>query len=96
MKAPKLSSPPVPWGEGTKISFEDDLGLDEDEEVVRVHGYYRFKPRHRIEFSYFELSRDGTATALRDLQIEDTIFPVGSRIRGDAQIEVENLRSAFQ
>ncbi len=68
-------------GTGTRISFEDDLGLDEDEEVVRVGGYYRFKPRHRIEFSYFKISRDGRATVLRDIQIDDTLFPAGSKIR---------------
>jgi len=75
-------------GTGTKISFEDDLGLDEDEEVVRLAGYYRFKPRHRIEFSYFKISRDGRATVLRDIQIDDTIFPAGSKIRTELDFAV--------
>ena len=75
-------------GEGTLISFEDDLGLDEDEEVVRLGGYYRFKPRHRIEFSYFKISRDGNATVLRDIQIDDTIFPAGSKVRTELDFTV--------
>ncbi len=82
----KLSSDIL--GEGTKISFEDDLGLDEDEEVVRIGGYYRFKPRHRIEFSYFNITRDGTATLLRDIQIEDTVFPAGSQVRSELDFTV--------
>ncbi len=75
-------------GEGTLISFEDDLGLDEDEEVVRLGGYYRFKPRHRIEFNYFKISRDGKATILRDIQIDDTIFPAGSKVRTELDFTV--------
>ncbi|MFQ6024417.1 MAG: hypothetical protein ACE5NW_17010 [Acidiferrobacterales bacterium] len=89
----KLSSDTL--GEGTKIDFEDDLGLDEDEEVARLIGHYRFKPRHRIEFSYFNISRDGTATLLRDIQIEDTIFPAGSRVRSELDFTVFNASYAY-
>ncbi len=60
-------------GTGTKFSFQDDLGLDEDDEAVRLAGYYRFKPRHRIEFSYFKISRDGRATVLRDIIFDDEV-----------------------
>ncbi|MFQ6024055.1 MAG: hypothetical protein ACE5NW_15160 [Acidiferrobacterales bacterium] len=82
-------------GEGTLISFEDDLGLDEDEEVVRVGGYYRFKPRHRIEFSYFNISRDGTATLLRDIQIEDEIFTAGDQVTTDLDFTVFKTSYAY-
>ena len=50
-------------GLGTPVDFQDDLGFDEDEEVVRIIGHYRFKPRHRINFGYWDLSRDTTTNA---------------------------------
>ncbi len=67
-------------GTGTLISFQDDLGLDEDEEAFRVAGHYRFKPRHRINFGYFKLSGDATTTVLRDIIFDDEIFTTGTTV----------------
>jgi len=41
--------------------------------VARISGHYHFKPRHRINFDYFNISNDATTTLLRDIQFEDTI-----------------------
>ncbi len=60
-------------GTGTKFSFQDDLGLDEDDEAVRLVGHYRFSPRHRINFGYFKISSDATTTVLRDIIFDDEV-----------------------
>lgn len=78
-------------GTGTLINFQDDLGFDEDEEVARIAGHYRFKPRHRINFSYFDLSNAATTTLLRDIQFEDTIFTAGSAVRTELDFKVLNV-----
>lgn len=86
-------------GVGTLIDFEDDLGLEEDETVARIDGHYRFKPRHRIDFSWFDLSRDGRETLLRDIQYEDTIFTAGTAVDselGFTVIKVVYTYSFFQ
>lgn len=78
-------------GRGTLLNFEDDLGLDDDEDAVRVVGHYRFKPRHRFTFSHFQTSRDGTAVASRDIQFEDTLFSAGTAIKTELDFNVTNL-----
>ncbi len=67
-------------GTGTRFSFQDDLGLDEDDEAVRLVGHYRFKPRHRINFGYFKLSSNATATILRDIIFDDEVFTTGTAV----------------
>ncbi len=67
-------------GRGTLVDFQDDLGLDEDDEAVRLVGHYRFKPRHRINFGYFRISSDATKTVLRDIIFDDEIFTTGTTV----------------
>jgi hypothetical protein len=55
-------------GKGTVINFEDDLGLDSSDTVFRIDGHYQFGQKHRVNFSVFDLSRDSSATILRDIQ----------------------------
>ncbi|MFQ5544678.1 MAG: hypothetical protein ACE5FE_01750 [Acidiferrobacterales bacterium] len=70
-------------GPGTPIDFQDDLGFDADEEVVRFAGHYRFKPRHRINFGYWDLSRDSDAVLLNDIIFDDTFFPAGTTVESE-------------
>jgi len=68
-------------GAGTRFSFQDDLGLEEDDDAARLVGHYRFKPRHRINFGYFKLSRDATTVLARDIIFEDKIFNAGTAVK---------------
>jgi hypothetical protein len=78
-------------GQGTPIDFQDDLGFDDDEEVARIVGHYRFKPRHRINFGYWDLSRDSTATLTKDIIFDDTFFPAGTTVESDLGFTVINI-----
>jgi hypothetical protein len=62
---------------GTVIDFEDTLDVQTATDVGRLDGYYRFNPRHRIDFSYFKIERDGTTTLLEDLDFGDELFEAG-------------------
>ena len=82
-------------GRGTLISVEDDLGLDSSQAVVRIDGYYRFKPRHRIDVSIFDLSRDTTATIERTIQFGDEIFDVDSTVATDFDLTIYKVAYTY-
>ena len=89
----KLSSDRI--NRGTEISFEDDLGLDDSSTVIRLDGHYRFSSRHRINFSYFDLSRDGDTISTRPLIIDDTLFRRGSELSTEFDYQILKLAYAY-
>jgi len=82
-------------GRGTEVSFEDDLGLDESNTVVRLDGHYRLSARHRLEFSYFDLSRDGKAVTTRPIIIDDTLFRRGSTLSTEFDYQILKFAYAY-
>lgn len=60
-------------GLGVKIDLEDLLGLDSTNSVFRVGGLWRFtdNQRHRLDLSWFSLSRDSTLEILGDITFEN-------------------------
>ena len=75
-------------GLGTTINFENDLGLDGSGTVARLDGYYRFQPRHRIDYAIFDLSRDATATIDEEIQFRDEIFDINSTISSEFDLTI--------
>ena len=51
-------------GIGIVLDVEEVFDLDEDIRAVRLDGHYRFSRngRHRVDFTYYDLSRDATKT----------------------------------
>jgi len=49
-------------GAGISISPQDTLGLDIENTVLRLEGYYRFKPQHALTYSWYSISSEGTKT----------------------------------
>ena len=49
-------------GAGISISPQDTLGLDIENTVLRLEGYYRFKPQHALTYSWYSISSNGTKT----------------------------------
>lgn len=82
-------------GIGTNLSFEEDLGLEDSNTVFRIDGHYRFTPRSRVEFSYFDLSRDGKTTTRLPMIIDDTIFRRGSELETTFDYQVMKLAYAY-
>jgi hypothetical protein len=78
---------PGPLGLGTEIDLEDDLDLKEDVSSYRIDAEWRFFDRHRLNFSFFDLSRDATSTLNKQITIPganpnppptDLIFNIGT------------------
>ena len=82
-------------GAGDSIDLEDDLGLKEDESVFWVSGTWRFADRHRLGVSYFSFNRDATATALRELEIGDEIYPVGASLQTEFGLDITPVFYAY-
>ncbi|MFQ5936350.1 MAG: hypothetical protein ACE5LB_08085 [Acidiferrobacterales bacterium] len=80
---------------GTKISLENDLALAEDDTVIRIDGYYRFKPRHRIDYSFFDLSREGATVTRRPLIFGDTFFPRGTPIVSEFDLTIYKVAYTY-
>ena len=59
---------------GTSISFEKQLGLDDDKTLVRADGFYRFNKRHGLDITLWHLDRDGTTTLEEELDFEGITY----------------------
>jgi len=82
-------------GQGTVINFEDDLGLDSSQTVVRMDGYYRFNPRHSFNFAIYDLSRDATGTIDQTIQFGDEIFDVNATISSEFDLMILKLGYSY-
>jgi hypothetical protein len=58
-----------------RFDFEDVLGLNDEELEGRLHGYWRFAPKHRLTFGYMLLGRNSAETILADeFEWDDTTW----------------------
>lgn len=78
-------------GEESQVNFEQDLDLPQDEDVFRVDGFYKFTDRHRIDFSWFDLSRSGTKEIERDIEWNDTVFEIDTNLDSDFGLQIYKL-----
>ncbi len=84
---------------GTTLDFESDLDVDDSDDVPRIAGYWRFKPRHRLTFDFYDIERDGTHITTRDIDFGDVNFPPGSAVNSffdQETIKLSYVYSFFQ
>jgi len=82
-------------GKGTVIDFEDDLGLDSSDTVFRIDGHYQFSQKHRVNFSVFDLSRDSSATILREIQYGEKVFPIDTVVNTSFDLNIYKLAYTY-
>ncbi len=46
-------------GVGAVINLQDVLGMETRAQVFRLDGYYRFTPKHSVEFSWYSINSSG-------------------------------------
>jgi len=80
---------------GVSVNVEDALGLDSSMAVLRAEGIFRLgdSRRHRLDFSYFDLSRDGSKTLARDITIRDTLYPTGTTV--ETEFDLKLFKGAY-
>lgn len=78
---------------GTTIDFGNTLGGDSSANVVRVDGYYRFTPKHRIDVSYYRIQREGSRFLDLDIQWGDQNFTANGQF--DSEIDTGTLKLGY-
>jgi hypothetical protein len=68
---------------GAVLDLEDTLGVDDSSSVGRLDGHYSFSRRHRVDFTYYDIRRDGTRTTQDDINFGEITIPAGSGVETD-------------
>ena len=75
---------------GTEIDSERDLGL-KDSDRFRFDGYWRIAPKHKIRVMYFDTNNQAEKTLTRNLEFNDTTYPINMTVRAKTQTTVTEL-----
>jgi hypothetical protein len=72
-------------GAGVTINPQDTLGLDIENTVLRLEGYYRFKPQHALTYSWYSINSDGNKSIQEEFEWKDEdgnniIIPLGAQV----------------
>lgn len=83
-------------GLGTVIDYSRDLGGDSRATIPRIDAYYRFNPRHRIDFTSFSVDRKGSRTVLIDPPIIiDGVNHAGGTLNSEINYTLYKLGYAY-
>ncbi|MGI9435323.1 MAG: hypothetical protein ACR2Q4_10925 [Geminicoccaceae bacterium] len=80
---------------GTVIDLENTLNLDSDRYTFWLDGYWRFFDRHRLELSYYDVSREGTRTLNEQVVIRDEVFDIGVSVASSIDLKVGKIAYAY-
>ena len=86
---------PTGGGPAEEVRLEDVLGVNKKDDILHIDGVFRFAHFHRLQFGYLELGRDSTTTLLQDLVVGDEVFPAGTQIDVDTNLESWRLSYGF-
>jgi hypothetical protein len=78
---------------GTSVDWERDLGGETSMTVPRIDGYYRFAPKHRVDFSWYRIDRGGRIVTQRDIEFGNVSFPAGAPV--DSKLDTETTKLTY-
>ncbi|MCW5783820.1 MAG: hypothetical protein KIT39_10970 [Nitrospirales bacterium] len=78
-------------GFGSTIDLVDDLGVDEDDNMLRAGARFRFNENHAIGFSWYDISLHGNRILENSLEIDDDIFLINSRAKTKIDLTLYRL-----
>ena len=81
--------------EGTRIDFENHLGLDDSRALPKISGGVRLGSRFRVEGDFFRLGRSGELAIEETLKIDDTVFPVGALVETEFDTDVYRIALGY-
>ncbi|MEJ2127809.1 MAG: hypothetical protein P8X81_03080 [Woeseiaceae bacterium] len=73
---------------GSNVSLEGDLGLASSDSVFRIDGYFKFNDRHRIDVSWFDLSRSKQKQIDTEIIWNGTVYPINTVIRSNFDLAI--------
>jgi len=68
-------------GEGTTLTFEDDLSLDSDKIIPSAEFEWQIARKHRLGVRWQNITRDSTSQALTEIRWGDEIIPIDAEVR---------------
>ena len=80
---------------GTSIDFADTLGGDVTANVVRVDGYYRFNPKHRLDAAYYRIQRQGSRRLDVNIQWGDQNFAINDVVNSELDTGILKLAYTY-
>lgn len=85
------------FGRGTTLDFEDDLGFESTADVARADLWWRIDEnrRHRIELSWFDISRRGQKVIDREIQWGDEVIPVSAGVDSRFRTKIWKLTYCY-
>ncbi|RLC19442.1 MAG: hypothetical protein DRI24_00140 [Deltaproteobacteria bacterium] len=89
-------------GVGVSVNVEEALGMDAENRVFRMEGYWRFTDnrRHRLGLSWFSFNRTGTKTVGEAIVIEppegdDITIPIGTEVESFFDLDIFQLDYSY-
>jgi hypothetical protein len=82
-----------PTGAGISISPEETLGIDIENAVARIEGYYRIRPKHAITYAWYSINSTGSKSVEKDFEWTgpggaDIVIPVGAQVTSTLDFNV--------
>jgi hypothetical protein len=81
-------------GIGTEVELEDELAVEDSTGVGRLDGVLRFGRRHALAMSYYDITREGTRSIVRDIRVGDSVFPINTAVT--TEFEQEIIKAAYR
>lgn len=78
---------------GRQIDLQADLGLPDSKTLIQADLVWAFAERHSVELGYYSLERKGSRSLAREVEIGDTVFPVGAT--ASASFETTAIEAAY-
>ena len=78
---------------GFETDIEEFLGAADEKTVLQMDAVLRLGHYHRLEFGYFELTRNGSVTLSNALSFGDELFLAGTTI--DSRIDASIFRAGY-
>jgi hypothetical protein len=80
-------------GEGTLVSFERDLGLEESRTLPRFGVQWRPFSRHELAATHFSANRSGFEQIDREISFRDEVYPVQAAVT--TQFDLDYWSAAY-
>jgi hypothetical protein len=79
---------------GTELNLESDLNVSDKKTTPDIEFFWRFNPRHAMEFSYVSLHRGGERPITGTINWGDVTFPVNTVV--DTKFDSDVYRIAYR
>jgi hypothetical protein len=83
----------TPYLVGGRIDLQDDLGMDNQTNSFRVDGFYRFTPKHKLEFSYYQLNGDSRKEIDQSFNFNGSTYAAGTEV--DSYLNLDILKLTY-